>query len=92
MSIYKKYTVRELQLIEKQSYDVYIAVYGLRYHVQTVATSEKEAEKNAIYRLGEALFPGKSKAARLLDIKANKPMIHYRRPENWDVRTIKEIN
>jgi hypothetical protein len=90
MSIYKKYTIKVIESI--QTYNVYVAVYGLRYHIQTTAKSEKEATKNAVYRLSNALFPGKSKASGLIDIRSNNPIFHYRRPENWDEKTIKEVS
>lgn len=91
MSIYKHFTVRELQASELKTFDVYMSVYGLRYHVKTIVSSEKEATKNALYRLGYALFPGKSPAFQLLEIRSNNPVIHFVKPNDWDIQTIKEV-
>lgn len=92
MSIYKQYTKKELKLLQQQTFDVYVAVFGLRFHVQTTAASEKEAERNAIHRLGAILFRGKSAASYTLEIKSFNPVFHTRRPDDWDIKTIKEIS
>mgnify|MGYP001764676640 CR=1 FL=1 len=70
------------------TFDIFIAVFGQRYHVRTSATSEGKAVTNAIYRLGQRAFPGKSKAQMRLDIMANNPVISFELPDGWDFNKI----
>lgn len=87
MSIYKK----DISIQTSFTFDVYIAVFGLRYHVRTQAESQGKAVTNAIYRLGQHAFPGKSKAQMRLEIMANNPVIVFELPEGWDWKKLKEI-